>query len=449
MTDSDYYIRRDLVRKQLLERLQEKAKYYPMPNFNEDELNRLREAPKVKTKTTGGGIELASKMSDQMKGLEAFTKGFEGKVPSRHLSFDEAEDPFHLLAVADAYEVAVSEIFNACEVAFCMRISADRKYQKQVKETGQFSMTQRKNQSYSFTLTRIANGDNVLFSFGRTGDTMNETGFEIVKNSSGSVILKSRGETSVDNDETYFDLIYRAKNAIDDFLAANGFIASQLVDQTPPKIPTYHAVAVPEKVKQAGKKGKVAGFNFFHPEKVERDRYGEVIRTGPRSFSRNRVLAIPVLVFSLVGTQMIADNFVFNNSERIREVFDHGTHSLPNAPTITIDGKQHSFELASVSQDISEYTPRIELSSDVQNLKGIRSVVSGDAGAEINIGEDDCDSTFVDLGGKQGIKAITDSEKVAENLKVSLTKVGDDTKLEICSSGDYGSTENHVWLEAA
>lgn len=409
---------------------------------------RLRDGRRSESEPMGNEVELASKMRAAAAELSAYLKS-PSTTPERQIAFDENDDPFNLLSVSDTYEIAAGEIFHVCEVFFSKMLQDDRKQLKTHSKTGVSSFVQKKSSLYSFELKRIENESSTIFSFGRADDRTNETGFEIVKSSNGTVVLRSRGDTVVTDDESYFNLIYRARNAIADFVSSfKGYDAAKLAQLEARPIPRYYRVRPPKKVRNAGRTGGVAVSNFLHPEKVVRNGRGEVILSEGRKFSRKRAAAIPILLFSLLGTQMIADNFIFNNSERSREVFDHGQHSLPNVDTVQIDGKTHKFTLAPVNTDINGWTPRIELTSDMQNLRGIRSITSGDAGGDISIMEGECDSAYVDLGGKKSVKAVTDSKAVADNLNFSLTDIDGETRLEICATGDYGLTENNVWLEA-
>lgn len=394
-------------------------------------------------------IELASAQRENLQGLARVLVPAT-RTPKRHLQFTDEEDPFNLLDVADTYELQVARLFNACEafVSIILNRDGNKPLVKQYNARQPIAIDQKITEVYTFVLVRTMVGENIQFAFRRKGDKINATGFNLVQGHDGHIVLKNSGDTAVENDEKYYDLIHRAKGLLGEFMTAAGTDPDVLATMTPKAIPGK--VSVPKPVKNAASKGGKLSKAYFYPRAriVERDRYGDPLRTipGERKFSRSRALAIPVLIFSLWGTTAVADNFVFNSSERSREVFDQAGHSLPDVKSFSADGEEHKFQLASVSRDIAAWSPRVELSDSTQNLKGVRALTS--AGTAIDLGENACETSFVDLGKDTKLKAVTDSDLIAKNLNVTMTKVGSDTKLEVCTTGPIGDTHNHVWLEA-
>lgn len=400
---------------------------------------------------TNNEIELASAQRENLQGLARVLVPAT-KTPKRHLQFTDEEDPFNLLDVADTYELQVARLFNACEafVSIILNRDGNKPLVKQYNARQPIAIDQKITEVYTFVLVRTMVGENIQFAFRRKGDKINATGFNLVQGHDGHIVLKNSGDTAVENDEKYYDLIHRAKGLLGEFMTAAGTDPDVLATMTPKAIPGK--VSVPKPVKNAASKGGKLSKAYFYPRAriVERDRYGDPLRTipGERKFSRSRALAIPVLIFSLWGTTAVADNFVFNSSERSREVFDTAGHSLPDVKSFSADGEEHKFQLASVSRDIAAWSPRVELSDSTQNLKGVRALTSAGTATAIDLGENACETSFVDLGKDTKLKAVTDSDLIAKNLNVTMTKVGSDTKLEVCTTGPIGDTHNHVWLEA-
>lgn len=417
---------------------------------NETTKTQQWEDDKEEESVTNNEIELASAQRENLQGLARVLVPAT-KTPKRHLQFTDEEDPFNLLDVADTYELQVARLFNACEafVSIILNRDGNKPLVKQYNARQPIAIDQKITEVYTFVLVRTMVGENVQFAFRRKGDKINATGFNLVQGHDGHIVLKNSGDTAVENDEKYYDLIHRAKGLLGEFMTAAGTDPDVLATMTPKAIPGK--VSVPNPVKNAASKGGKLSKAYFFPRgkgKIQRDRHGDPIGRiqGERKFSRGRALAIPVLIFSLWGTTAVADNFVFNSSERSREVFDQAGHSLPDVKSFSADGEEHKFQLASVSRDIAAWSPRVELSDSTQNLKGVRALTS--AGTAIDLGENACETSFVDLGKDTKLKAVTDSDLIAKNLNVTMTKVGSDTKLEVCTTGPIGDTHNHVWLEA-
>ena len=136
-------------------------------------------------------------------------------VPARATSFNETQDPFGLLEHRDTYEVFAEQIFSECEGVYRTIAKENPKVLKTVykAKNGDSTIelpTVSLGSLFNFHMVRSIEGRSTQFSFTRTDEGYESSGFLVMQNDSGHFVLKNiaQGETDIKNDVNYFHLLH-------------------------------------------------------------------------------------------------------------------------------------------------------------------------------------------------------------------------------------------------
>ena len=426
----------------------------------EQELNyRIK---KKEAKVPSNDIQLASDFEDAFAGL-AKVLATPTQAPDRKMEFGYEKDPFNLLDVADTYEVKVGRMFNACEGFASIELGKrpNRPMLKDLKDGKSLIFRSFQLSTFhSFQLVRAETSGSVQYSFRRSDDKMNRTGFDVIKQSDGHLVLRNGGDTVVSDDEKYWDTISRAETFLVEYFTGLGFNAPKLFELTPGPIPKYSRlpdIDLPKPVLKVAHGTRDGVKAIFCPKtKAIGDQY---YNSGPRKFSGGRLVAIGLLGIGAVTSANLMDNYVINNSEHYRESFDARQLSLPGDSVIEVGEKAEKPEMITIPRTIINGTPLIRLGSgDTQNLKGIRSVAQdGVTETSLETEADSCQTLYADLGDANGVRAVTDNAYLRDNLTIEMKEIGGEKQLTVCNTGEQNlgnyeesdiDTRNHFWLEA-